>query len=215
MDNVFLTLVPSAIGVAISPAAIIELILVLFSVRRAVNATAFIVTLLAMTALALGIGSAGGQATRGDSAGPSPVVSWVFVVLGLLLLYLGVQNWRNRADTSEPAMFAKVTSLGPGAVAFLAFGAVAMNPKNTVLLLASGQTISTASRPWLVGVGFVVLATLPYTVATGYALFGGAAADARLDRMRIWLVGHNRLIMGVVCGLLGLVLTLKGAAGVL
>lgn len=215
MDNVFLTLVPSAIGIAISPAPIIELILVLFSKRRAVNATAFIVTLLAMTALALGIGAAGGQAAGGSSAAPSPVVSWVLLVLGLLLLALGIQNWRNRADTSEPAMFAKVTSLGPAAVAFLAFGAVAVNPKNTVLLLASGQTISTAASPWLVGIGFVVLATLPYTLATGYALFGGDAADARLDRMRAWLVARNRLIMGVVCVLLGLVLTLKGAAGVL
>ena len=215
MDNVFLTLVPSAIAVAISPAPLIELILVLFSTRRAVNATAFIVTLLAMTALALGIGAAGGQAARGDSAGPAPAVSWVFIGLGLLLLVLGIQNWRNRSDTSEPAMFAKVTSLGPAAVAFLAFGAVAINPKNTVLLLASGQTVSTASSPWLVGLGFVLVATLPYTLATGYALFGGDAAGARLDRMRAWLVAHNRMIMGVVCALLGLVLTLKGAAGVL
>ena len=215
MDNVFLTLVPSAIAVAISPAPIIELILVLFSTRRTVNATAFIVTLLAMTALALGIGAAGGQAAGADSAEPSAVVSWVFLALGLLLLGLGIQNWRNRADTSEPAMFAKVTSLGPAAVAFLAFGAVAMNPKNTVLLLASGEMIATASSPWLVGVGFVLVATLPYTLATGYALFGGEASDARLDRMRVWLVAHNRLIMGVVCGLLGLVLTLKGAAGIL
>lgn len=30
--------------------------------------------------------------------------------------------------------------------------------------------------------------------------------------MRAWLVGHNRLIMGIVCLLMGAVLALKGVA---
>ena len=214
MDNVFVTLIPVAIGVAISPAPIIELILVLFSKRRVVNGIAFIVTLLLMTVVVLALGALGGRAADGESSGPSPLMGWVFLALGALLLVMGVKNWRNRKDTSEPAMFAKVTGLGPAAVAFLAFGAVAVNPKNTVLLLTAGQSIGAASSPWLVGLGFVLLATLPYTLSVGYALLGGEAANERLDRMRAWLVAHNRLIMGIICLLLGLVLVLKGIAAV-
>ena len=215
MDNTFLTLVPTAIGVALSPAPIIELILVLFSRRRVVNSVTFIVTLWIMTALALALGAVGGRAADGDGGQPSAAVGWVFAVLGVVLLLLGITNWRNRADTSEPAIFATVSGMGPGAVAFLAFGAVAVNPKNLVLLLAAGQSIGAASSPWLVGLGFVVVATLPYWLAVGYALLGGQAANDRLDRMRAWLVARNRMIMGIICTLLGLVLVAKGAAAVL
>ena len=110
----------------------------LFSKRRVVNGIAFIVTLLLMTVLVLALGALGGRAADGESSGPSPLMGWIFLALGALLLFMGIKNWRNRKDTSEPAMFAKVTGLGPAAVAFLAFGAVAVNPKNTVLLLTAG-----------------------------------------------------------------------------
>lgn len=210
MNNAFATLIPLAIGLAISPAPVIELILVLFSRRRVVNAVAFIATLLAMTVLVLTIGALGGRAADEGGSGPSVTMGWVFAALGLLLLVLGVKNWRNRADTSEPAVFATVSGMGPAAVAFLAFGAVAVNPKNTVLLLTAGQSIGESPTPLLYGLGFTLLATLPYTASVGYALLGGKPANDRLDRMRSWLVARNRLIMGVICTLLGMVLVLKG-----
>lgn len=215
MDNVFLTLVPAAIGIAVSPAPIIELILVLFSKRRVANSIAFIVTLLAMTVIVLIIGALGGRAAESGSSDPSTVFGWVLTILGVLLLLIGVRNWLNRKDTSEPAVFQTITGLGPAAVAFLAFGAVAVNPKNTVLLLAAGQTIGDSTAPWLLGAGFVVLATLPYTVSVGYSMFGGQRAADRLDRMRAWLVARNRLIMGIICVVLGAVLIARGVSALL
>jgi hypothetical protein len=104
--------------------------------------------------------------------------------------------------------------MGPVAVAVLAFGAVAVNPKNTVLLLAAGQAVGASSSPLWFGVGFVLLGTLPYWLAVGYALLGGQAAHMRLDRLRRWLVTRNRLIMAVICSLLGLVLVAKGWAAI-
>ena len=89
-----------------------------------------------------------------------------------------------------------------------------VNPKNLVLLLAAGQAIgaSDSGSKVLLVAGFVLIATLPYTGAAAYALLGGEAANARLDRARAWLVAHNRLIMAIVLGLLGLVLIAKGVA---
>ena len=79
MDNVFLTLVPAAIGLAIGPAPDIALILVLFSRRRVVvNLVAFMVTLLAMTALVLWLGVRGGGAAGDGSSQSSPVMGCVF-----------------------------------------------------------------------------------------------------------------------------------------
>lgn len=69
MNSTLVTLIPLAIGVALSPAPIIELILVLFSKRRTVNAIAFIVTLWVCTAIAVVVGGLGGQAADGGAAG--------------------------------------------------------------------------------------------------------------------------------------------------
>lgn len=210
MDAQVATLIPAAVGVALSPIALVELILVLFSRRRSVNAVTFVAALLVFTVVLLLLGAAGGRAADSESGGPSTVIAVIFTALGLLLFGLGLRNWRNRHDTSEPAVMATIAGMGPAAVAFLAFGATFVNPKNTVLLLAAGQSVGSTSSPWLYGAVFTLVATSPYLVATGYALLGGPASHARLDRMRTWLVSRNRLLMGVICMVLGLVLVTKG-----
>ncbi len=214
MSVTLAALIPVAIAVAVSPAPMIELILVLFSRRRAPNSIAFVLTLVLSTAAALALGAAGQQASGSEGGGTGRGAGIALAVLGVLLLVVGIRNWRNRADTSEPKVFQKVSGMGPAAAAFLAFGAVFANPKNLVLLVAAGQTIdaSDSASKLLVGALFVLLATAPYTFATGYALLGGDRANANLDRARAWLVAHNRMIMGIICGLLGLVLAGKGLA---
>lgn len=213
MSATLVTLVPAAIGLAFSPAPLIELILVLFSRRRTVNTIAFVVSLLVFTVILLGMGAAGGKVADGNSGGTSTAWSVVLVVLGLMLTVIGVKNWRNRHDESEPAVLSTIAGMGPRAVAFLALGATFVNPKNVVLLLAAGQTLGASSSPWLSGVIFTLVATAPYTAAAGYALLGGQPAERRLDAMRVWLVRRNRLIMGVICTGLGLLLLAKGALG--
>ena len=204
-------LVTTAVGVAVSPAPMIELILVLFSRRRTPNALAFVATLVVMTGAALALGAAGQAAASGSDEGTSTDTAIVLIVFAALLLALAWRNWRNRRDTSEPKVFATISRMGPGAAAGLAFGAVFVNPKNLILLLAAGQTIGAAAdHELLLGAGFIVLATLPYTLAAGYALLGGERANARLDAARAWLVARNRLIMAIVLGVLAVVLFVKG-----
>lgn len=209
------TLIPTAIGFALSPAALIQLILVLLSRRRVVNSIAFVGSLLVLTALALFLGGLGATAAGESSAGPGMVGGIVFAVLGALLIVVGVRNWRNRADTSEPAVMATIANMGPGAVAFLTLGATFVNPKNLPLLISAGATVAGTANPWLVGVGFLLLGTAPYWLAMLYSLFGGEKAAATLERWRSWLVARNRLIMGVICIVLGLLLLLKGIAAIL
>ena len=80
-----------------------------------------------------------------------------------------------------------------------------------MLLLAAGQTVGAASSPLVAGAVFPVLATLPITGAACHAPVGGTAAEKRLDRTRVWLVAHNRLMTSVVCTLLGAVLLAEGS----
>jgi hypothetical protein len=209
------TLLPLAIGLALSPVAIVELILILFSRQRTVNTIVFVASLLLFSAAALVAGAAGGAAASDSGSGPSPVVGAVFAGLGALLLVLGVRNWRNRSDTTEPAVLGTIAGMGPAAVAFLALGATWVNPKNLVLLLSAGQQVGSTDRPWLWGAVFLLLGTAPYTLAAAYSLFGGNTAQQRLDGMRAWLVARNRLIMGIICTALGLLLLTRGLAALL
>lgn len=204
------TLLPVAIGFALSPAAIIELILVLFSHRRVTNSIVFVIALVITTSAALALGALGSSAS-GDSGGDtSTVASWAFVAFGLLLVAMGVANWRKRTDTSEPPVFQAIASMGPAAVAFLSLGVTFINPKNLPLLLSAGATIGSTDAPWLAGAAFVVVGTLPYTGAMLYSLLGGDRSTATLERLRDWLVANNRLIMAVLCSLLGILLLVKG-----
>jgi hypothetical protein len=208
-------LLPIAIGFAISPVPLIELILVLFSRRRVVNTIAFVVALLSGTALAVFLGAIGGNATGGDdAAGPSTLTRVIVGVLGLALLLIGLMNWRNRADESQPKVLATIYEMGPVPVAVLAVGVALFNPKNLPLLLAAGQTIGASTAPLLIGIAFVLVANSPYLIAAGYSLLGGQAAADRLDRMRAWLIRRNRLIMGILCIVLGLLLLLKALSGI-
>lgn len=215
MTEVAAVLLPIAIGFAISPVPLIELILVLFSRRRVVNTIAFVVSLLAGTAVAVFLGALGGNAAGGaDAGGPSTVTRVIVGALGLLLLVVGLQNWRNRRDESQPKVLATIYEMGPFPVAALAIGIALFNPKNLPLLLAAGQTIGASSAPLAIGIVFVLVANSPFLLAAAYSLFGGQGAADRLDRMRAWLIRRNRLIMGILCLVLGALLLIKAISGI-
>jgi hypothetical protein len=216
MSDTTASLIPAALGIAISPVPIVELILVIFSRRRVPNTVAFVLTLIVLSAAAVAIGAAGEKATESSANHTSTAMAIVLLILGAVLLLVAVRNLQNRADTSEPKVLQKIAGMGPPAAAFLALGATFVNPKNLVLLIAAGQTIgaATSGSRLLIGGVFLLIATAPYTFAAGYALIGGAPANRNLDRARAWLIAHNRMIMGVICMLLGALLVVK-AIGVL
>jgi hypothetical protein len=218
MNAAILALVAAAIGLALSPVGLAKMILVLFSRRRTVNAIAFVVALLLGSVVAILIGVIGGSAADDGPSGPSTITLIVLLGLGLLLVVLSVTNWRNRRDESAPKILGAIEEMGPMPVALLAVSSALVNPKNVVLLIAVGDIIianwsRAAAGP--VVVAFVLVATLPYTAITAYALVGGAGATAHLDALRDWLIGRNRLIVAIVAGMVGALMLLRGLTGLL
>lgn len=213
MTETLLTLVPIAIGFAISPIAIAELIMVLFSRRSRVNAIAFIIALLIGVAAATLVGLVGVSLAAG---GESSVAGWVLVALGAILLLFAARNVARRADRSVPKVLSAIENMGPGPVVVLALGISLFNPKNLPVLLGAGDTIGSAGlttvQTIVALVVFIVLATLPFLAAAAYRLLGGASSEATLERFRVWLLHHNRLIMGVVLAVLGVAFVAKGLA---
>ena len=220
MTTVLVPIIPAAIGVALSPTAIIELILVLLSRRARVNGLVFVVTLLvSFFAIPLVGAFFIDAATTDGSSQVSTAKGWVLVILGGLVLLLAFRNFRNRHDTSEPKAFGAIAEMGPGAVFVLAIGVGLFNPKNLAILLAAGAQAGASGAPTteiVVGlVAFSFLATSPFIVAVGMLVFGGDDATERLTRMKGWLIANNRLIMAVVLAVIAAVLFAQGIPAIL
>jgi hypothetical protein len=219
MFDIVSGLVPAALGVALSPAALIELILVLFSKRARVNGLVFVATLMVSIFAVAAIGAFAMKVTTDDSTDqPSIAKGIVLLVLGVFALVIARRNWTRRTDTSVPKMFDSIANMGPGAVFVLAVGAVPLNPKNLVMVLAAGAQAAASGEPTATVVTalvvFTLLAASPFLVAIGYVLIAGDGARQRLGVVRDWLMSHNRLIMAIVLGVLGVVIVGQGWAAV-
>src|SRR5262249_55654694 len=131
---------PQAIGVALSPAPIILVIVVMFSDRAMVNAGAFLAgwALSAFGAVLVVYLVADGADVATDS-GPSNGQAIVQLVLGVLFLALALRQWRSRpapgVEPEPPAFMARIRGLGPAAAFGLALLFTLVNPKNLPLLL--------------------------------------------------------------------------------
>ncbi len=139
-------MLPAAVGVAISPIPIIAVVLMLVSPRGRVNGPSYllgqIVGVLGAGAIVLLIaGAVGGS----DDTQPAGWVSWLTLVLGVLLLFLALKQWRARPREGEapetPKWMDAIDDFTPAKA--LAAGIVlsALNPKNLIL------TTPAATRP--------------------------------------------------------------------
>ena len=95
-----------AVGVAISPAAIIAVILILFSRRARVNGPLFLLGwVVALGVLVAVVYAISDQSNASTSNTSSDSVSWLKVVLGASFLLLARREWRKRpAAGADPEM---------------------------------------------------------------------------------------------------------------
>lgn len=226
MGSVIGEVLPFAVGLAIIPIPIIAVILMLLTPRARTNGPAFlagwIVGLLAVGSIALAIGTA---ADVGSDEGASDVMSWVFIVLGILLLALAgrrvprARAARAQGETADPAelptwMRGLETFTAPRSFA-VAVALSAMNPKNLVLVFGAGATIARADLGGTESVAallvFVALASVTVAVPVVYYYAAGDRADRTLDAWKAWLVTNNQTVMVALFVVFGVVLIGQGA----
>lgn len=221
MSELWATMLPAAIAIALSPTGIVELILVLFSAQARRNALVFLASVAAGVFLLPLLGaSILGAAITSDAlaAQTKTATAWVLIGLGVALVPLAVGSFLKRRDPTPPWLFAEIAGMGSFAVFVLSLSVVWLNPINAVVLLSVGSHAASihvspiALLPSLVA--FTVLATSPFVAVAVFAARGGQATGAALDRTRQWIVDHNRMIMTVVLGLLAVVLVAQGIATV-
>jgi hypothetical protein len=207
------------VGVAISPAGIIAVILVLFSRRARVNGPLFLLGwVVALGALAAVVYAISDQSNAGSSNTSSESVSWLKIALGVGLLLLARREFRKRpepgVEREMPKWMKRVDGLTP--VQALGLGALlgAANPKNLALTAGAaaglGQLGLSTSEAVVSLVVFVVLGSLTIAVPVAYHLIGGDRSKAQLESLKDWLSVHNDAVMAVLFLVFGVALIAKG-----
>lgn len=198
-----------AVGVAISPVPIIAVILMLFSKSATVNSLSFLAGWV-IGLLGVGVVVLASGLSSSDGA-PSTASGWIKVLIGVLLLALGVKQWRSRpapGDTAPvPAWMATIDGFTP--VKSFGVGVLlsAVNPKNLGLTLAAAATIGASGLStgdeYVVLVLFVLVASATVATPVILNLVLGSRAEHTLSEMKQWLTANNATVMGVLFFVLG------------
>ncbi|MBS1697478.1 MAG: GAP family protein [Actinobacteria bacterium] len=220
MNEVLGSILPNAVAIAISPIPIIAVILMLMSPQPRPLGLSFLAgwflgVALVTTAVTL---LAGVIPEPDGTSGSQPVIGVIQLVLGVLLILLGVRQWRSRpapgTDPELPAWMSKIDTMKPLAALLLALTLAALNPKNLLAASAAGTVIGRASLDvgaMIVALaGFTVVAALTVAVPVLFAVFAPTQAAPVLAGIRTWLAANNATIMTVVLVVLGAQVLGKG-----
>lgn len=213
-------LLPSAVGVAISPAPIIAVILMLSTPKARTTGPAFalgwIAGLVVVSAVVLAV--ADGADQEGTT---SDAVSVVKLVLGVVLFFLAVRRWRSRprpgVEPEMPGWMQTMDRVAPSRAVGLGALLSGANPKNLALTLAAAASIaqgglSTGGSVVAVAV-FVVIGSATVAGPVAFYLLAPSKAASQLDTIKRAMSEHNAMIMCVVLVVLGAKLLGNGFAG--
>ena len=142
MVELWATMLPAAIAIALSPTGIIEMILVLLSARARLNAVVFLASVMVSVFLLPLLGASILRAwvkSSTGATGPSAANAGVLIGLAVLLILFAVGALMRPADTTPPAVFDKIAGMGRGAVFVLSLSVVWFNPINALILLSVGS----------------------------------------------------------------------------
>jgi hypothetical protein len=217
MGAVIGDVLPLAIGIAVSPIPIIAAILMLFSARATSTSTGFllgwilgiVVATAVFTALA-GTLKAGGE--------PSAVASWIKIGLGVLLVLVGIRQWRGRGGQHDaPKWMAAIDDFTFPKALGLGFLLSGVNPKNLIIAAGAGLIIGSSA----VGVGgdaaaialFTVIASSTVAIPVLAHLVAAERMTRPLESLRKWLQDNNATVMATMILVIGAVLVGKGVGG--
>jgi hypothetical protein len=216
-------MLPLAIGIAISPLAIVAVILILTTPQARTNGPAFLGGWLLSLAVVGGVTLVVTDAAESaDSSSPRTIVALVKIALGVLLFFLAWRRFRSRPKPGEeaplPKWMAALDRFTPGRS--LAVGALlgGVKPKNLILAAAAAAGIAGSglggAQQVVVLLLMILLASIAIIVPVAvYFLLGEEKAARVLDGWKTWLQANNSAVMIVLFVVFGVVLVGKGIGG--
>lgn len=221
MIRLLISLIPMALGLALSPIPIIAVILMLFSKRAKVNAPLYAATwVLSMVV----IGSAAifllGDNKFVEQDSTKTGGSIAVLSIGALFMAYGAMLWMRRPRQADhikpPRWLAAIDDIPPFLAVALGLTGVLVNTKNLPLFLAAVEHILAANlgmvRSFIALAIFIAMASV--AVVTPIVLFvtGNERMYARLDALRVWLTRYNQAILAWVFLVMGGVMVINNVA---
>jgi uncharacterized membrane protein YidH (DUF202 family) len=212
MNGVIGDILPAAVGVAVSPVPVIAAILMLLSPKAQKTSLGFLagwVLGIALAVVVIALISA--SISPATSTGPQPVAGTIHIVVGVLLLGVGVMQWRRRpkgdATPAMPKWMEAIDSMTAVRGLMLGAALAVLNPKNLALAISAGVFIGVAR----LDVGEATIAVVVFTVFASSTVAAPVVAYlVAADRMRKplddlgqWLVANNTTVMTVLVLVLG------------
>ena len=226
MGELVVSLLPLALGVVMSPLAIMALVAVLVSKRARANGTAYLVgwAVALIAILAVSFAVFGFLEVR--QYGQPPLwTAYVRLVIAVLLIAAAVWVYRRGHDRTKamaaattpgdvvaaapqlPGWLRAVDHFTPARSLLLGFGIFALNPVDVscavlAMLDVRGAAVSPADAAVVIVV-FAAVGILPIAAPVFYTLVKGAAADPLLERVRSWIAGHTSVLNAGLLVLIG------------
>jgi threonine/homoserine/homoserine lactone efflux protein len=219
MGPVIGEILPLAVGVAISPVPIIAAILMLLSPKAKGASVGFLLGWITGIVVAIVVFTLLSSVLPAqDESGSSPVRGVIKIILGALLLFLALRQWRGRPAEGEQATMPKwmsaIDSMTAGKALGLGFLLSAVNPKNLLMAISAGLIIGGAGlavgQTVVVIVIFVLLAASTVLIPVVAYLIASERLAGPLDSLRAWLVNNNATIMAVLLLVIGVAVIGKG-----
>ena len=212
-SELFSSVVGPALAIAVNPVPIMACVTLLSTAHGKRNALYFIAT---MWLIMLSVGSvlifiAGSSASSSASTGGAGVQA----AFGLIFLAVAVQQWRTKPEEGKDPGWMKALDKA-GLVAGVTLGVSLTN--YALLTSAVGAIVKSGlstSVQFSALVFFTIIATCTIILPLIIYLVRPVWARDKLGRLRDWLMLHNRVILIVVFGLMGLLFTVQGVIGLL
>lgn len=214
-------MLPLAATIALFPTPILAMILMLFSPRRRGNVAAYLVGWVAgittVVTIAALLTSGVEEVADGEDY---HTVDWVRIAIGVCLLLYAVKKWLGRPtgpDVEMPKWMSAINDFTPLKSLGIGLLLSGLNPKNFALAASAGTAVGqpglTTAESIIVGVLFVVVATLGLALPVLYYALGGSNARRHLDSTRTWLIANNTVLVTALMALIGVVLIGEGIRG--
>lgn len=217
-------ILPLAIGVVMSPLAIIAVTLMLVSKRAKINSLSFVLGWILGLVIVGGVGLLVAETQDlSPGTGPSLVALVIRLALGVLLLFLAYRQWKKRLKPGQqptvPKWLLSIDSFTPTQALGLALLLSAVKPKNLILTLAAALDIAQSTlgsvQSVMALVLFVIIASTSVAAPIVIFLVLGEKATWMLEGLKRWFMENNTTVMFVLLLVFGAVLIAEGINGII
>ncbi|MEN4018215.1 MAG: GAP family protein [Methanobacterium sp.] len=215
------SILPLALGAAVSPTVLIGIILILSITKRPkLNGVAFYIgsIILLLIVVALGVFVSKGAVIASGTM-PSTTSAYFDIVLAVLLILLGIRRTRKedkgpdkdkfKEDASPSAVKGFIKSMGFG------FGLFVINFTTTILVFAAGKDIGLSPAPLfdklIVIIALTIITLLVVEIPLLIYILMPKTANKALAPVNIWMQKNGKYLMAAIFFVFGIYLLVKGA----